>query len=338
MDITNNKTDIKALKNQWFGRFTSLRDIIKLYFTSDNRVSRHAEFICLPFPKTCFFVKNGLTACLDCSCFRPLPPIVSASFQHAHSDGILKQVQDDVSCGNSTPNSSFLTPNYFPAFTLAEVLITLGIIGIIASMTIPTLMNSTQDKEFKTKLLKEYSTLSQVQELIAVDNGGTFAPALSGCGASSSTTGATCMKDAFKAKLNYVKECAGGLIDSICFPTPGVVKFHNGIIITDDSYIDYAIRSGLILSDGTSMAFYLLASDCGRAYQDLSRTDVCGLVTVDVNGLQKPNTWGKDIYEFFVYANQILPMSTAENGTNADDCGVGSNKGYTCATKYLMGN
>ena len=35
------------------------------------------------------------------------------------------------------------------AFTLAEVLITLGIIGIVAEMTIPTLMNNVQDQAFK---------------------------------------------------------------------------------------------------------------------------------------------------------------------------------------------
>lgn len=31
-------------------------------------------------------------------------------------------------------------------FTLAEVLITLGIIGVVAAMTIPVLMNSTNDQ------------------------------------------------------------------------------------------------------------------------------------------------------------------------------------------------
>ena len=49
----------------------------------------------------------------------------------------------------------------FKGFTLAEVLITLVIVGVIAAMTIPTLMNNTQKQEFVSQLTKTYSTLSQ---------------------------------------------------------------------------------------------------------------------------------------------------------------------------------
>lgn len=46
-------------------------------------------------------------------------------------------------------------------FTLAEVLITLGIIGVVAAMTMPTLMNSTQGAQYKTALKKAVSSISQ---------------------------------------------------------------------------------------------------------------------------------------------------------------------------------
>lgn len=55
------------------------------------------------------------------------------------------------------------------AFTLAEVLITLGIIGVVAAMTIPILMNATQELEFKTSYKKAYSVLSQVLERASND-------------------------------------------------------------------------------------------------------------------------------------------------------------------------
>ena len=45
-------------------------------------------------------------------------------------------------------------------FTLAEVLITLGIIGIVAALTLPSLINDIQDKQFKAKWKKEYSVIS----------------------------------------------------------------------------------------------------------------------------------------------------------------------------------
>ena len=46
-------------------------------------------------------------------------------------------------------------------FTLAEVLITLGIIGVVAAMTIPTLMQKTNDAELKSGYKKMISVISQ---------------------------------------------------------------------------------------------------------------------------------------------------------------------------------
>lgn len=46
-------------------------------------------------------------------------------------------------------------------FTLAEVLVTLTIIGVVASMTVPTLMNSTSTQEFSAGFKKIVSTLNQ---------------------------------------------------------------------------------------------------------------------------------------------------------------------------------
>lgn len=46
-------------------------------------------------------------------------------------------------------------------FTLAEVLITLGIIGVVAAMTIPTLIQNTNSVRFATQFKKDISTLSQ---------------------------------------------------------------------------------------------------------------------------------------------------------------------------------
>ncbi len=56
-------------------------------------------------------------------------------------------------------------------FTLAEVLITLGIIGVVAALTIPTLVQNYQEKVTVNKVKKMYSTLSNAYELIKIDNG-----------------------------------------------------------------------------------------------------------------------------------------------------------------------
>ena len=60
-------------------------------------------------------------------------------------NGILNQVQNDKKSG----------------FTLAEVLITLGIIGVVAAMTIPTLIANTNSSKFASQFKKTLSQLSQ---------------------------------------------------------------------------------------------------------------------------------------------------------------------------------
>lgn len=55
-------------------------------------------------------------------------------------------------------------------FTLAEVLITLGCIGIVAAMTIPTLIENQRNKELEVKFKKTYSALNQMSKLFMEEN------------------------------------------------------------------------------------------------------------------------------------------------------------------------
>ena len=54
-------------------------------------------------------------------------------------------------------------------FTLAEVLITLGIIGVVAAMTIPTLITNYQKKQFEAQFAKTYSTIMNGFRLYLAD-------------------------------------------------------------------------------------------------------------------------------------------------------------------------
>ena len=47
------------------------------------------------------------------------------------------------------------------AFTLAEVLITLGIIGVVAAMSIPTLIANINSAKFSSQFKKSFATLNQ---------------------------------------------------------------------------------------------------------------------------------------------------------------------------------
>lgn len=64
-----------------------------------------------------------------------------------------------------------LNKKFCNAFTLAEVLITLGIIGVVAAMTIPVLMVEYKKSVIETRLKKVYSTVNQAINLSMLDNG-----------------------------------------------------------------------------------------------------------------------------------------------------------------------
>ena len=57
------------------------------------------------------------------------------------------------------------------AFTLAEVLITLGIVGVVAVMTMPTVIKNIQHKSLESQFKKSYSQLSQVIEQLRMEYG-----------------------------------------------------------------------------------------------------------------------------------------------------------------------
>ena len=60
------------------------------------------------------------------------------------------------------------------AFTLAETLITLGVIGVVAAVTLPTVMGNYKKKVLVTKMKKFYTTMNQAVKLSTVENGDTI--------------------------------------------------------------------------------------------------------------------------------------------------------------------
>jgi len=88
-------------------------------------------------------------------------------------------------------------------FTLAEVLVTLAIIGVVAALTIPTLIQSTNNSKYATTLKKTISVLNQAMMSQGAD------------GATLSTTTVytdDTLADFFAAKLNVIKQNATGVL------------------------------------------------------------------------------------------------------------------------------
>ncbi|MDD3149557.1 MAG: prepilin-type N-terminal cleavage/methylation domain-containing protein [Candidatus Gastranaerophilales bacterium] len=220
-------------------------------------------------------------------------------------------------------------------FTLAETLIVIAIIGIIASIAIPTLFGTTSDAELKAAWKKQYSDLSQATMMIVADNGGTLAGAFPG-----DTAGSEDLKNAFAAKLNIIKDCSG--ISAYGGTGSGISSegcWHSGA--NSWQYLNGTGRGselspGLILNNGSLILFYLNKSNCSQAIGDYT---FCGHMYVDINGLKKPNTIGKDIFLASITSNTLVPWGARGSNSPESTCITGStattNTGYGCAAKYL---
>lgn len=210
----------------------------------------------------------------------------------------------------------------FFAFTLAEVLITLGIIGVVAIMTIPTLISNTDTAKFVSGWKKTYSTLQQAQLQIIKDYGSVSA----GFGSiDASTTGGNNFRDGWLPYLKVGKTCnAGTSVSDDCYNVPGGFKNMDNSAIAN--YAEHPATSSIVLNDGTFLLFYPGAGS-GPFSTD-------SWIFVDVNGDKQPNTIGKDV--FVLRYSSFKNMFQAHNATAAGgyypEC---TGDGWTCGAYYL---
>ena len=211
------------------------------------------------------------------------------------------------------------------AFTLAEVLITLVIIGIVAALTIPTAISKYQKQQYVAGLKKAYSVLSQVTNTIIAEEG---SPKASVGGWASSYQN---IFNLYKKHLNNAKECIDG---SNCYNI-GMVKNLDG---SNEGNRDTSTTPKLILNDGTTVLLggLDLSSDCSAGSVEGSGIyKYCASIFVDVNGARKPNKWGRDNFQFFITEDGLKPRGCGI--TNINYChpnGIGM--GHACACKVLQ--
>ena len=200
------------------------------------------------------------------------------------------------------------------AFTLAEVLITLGIIGVVAAMTMPSLIQNYQEKATVTKLKKFYSLVSQAYVSILNDEGG------------SDTLQAGDdleMMKKFGKYLKYQKTCGR---NKGCFPNVTYKSVTgNGYNKWED---DTTYRSRAILTDGTLIMFNLnaLRNNSDNFYAQ---------IYVDINGFKGPNQLGRDFFYFYISPEKIVPggakvLETIFPDQKFDENCIQQN-GYACA-------
>lgn len=76
----------------------------------------------------------------------------------------------DFTLSGSVARTDLLLTNVQCGFTLAEILITLGIIGVVAAMTIPVLLTNYKANRLRTQFLKTYSVVQQVFKQMEADD------------------------------------------------------------------------------------------------------------------------------------------------------------------------
>lgn len=167
------------------------------------------------------------------------------------------------------------------AFTLAEVLVTLGIIGVVSAMTVPSLINNYQRQSYVTQLHKVYNEVQQAASQYIIENN---ALDLKEAGLSSDSAIDEWMKKHFK----IVKDCRVNASDCLAI---GEYKRMNGSkeeILLDWKGNVYVLESGAVVMISTP-----------RANGNMS-------VYIDINGKKGPNIIGRDLFATMLYKNGIM--------------------------------
>ncbi|MBR6163428.1 type II secretion system protein, partial [bacterium] len=206
-------------------------------------------------------------------------------------------------------------------FTLAEVLITLVIIGVIAAITVPTLMNNTNNQEYVSKLKKAYSTLAQATNLIIAEEG---TPKASVGGWTKDNDE---MYNLYKKHLLNSKDCGP---NSDCFST-GIYKYPTGHSSDYTGSWNTDEYRKLVLSDGTQVIFQFARDESWKncTFSSHGSNNYCARIFVDINGERKPNQIGKDYFGFVIKENGLYPYGCDYEGYCPGGGGLG------CACKVL---
>ncbi|MBR1754310.1 type II secretion system protein, partial [bacterium] len=202
-------------------------------------------------------------------------------------------------------------------FTLAEVLITLGIIGVVAALTIPTLMQSYQNKQYVSGFQKAWGLLNNVLKLSEATNGFNWDEPTSGFDIDY-------IEKYWTPYFNVAKNC-GYSTGQGCFAT----QCHWLGSTSSCDYNDNLGQYKLLLTDGMSIRFW--------PKHTISDSEWMGIFTVDTNGPKGPNTFGRDYFHFYYYpqSRKILPASMENDlETLKETC---SNGGGSCGA-YLVKN
>ena len=216
----------------------------------------------------------------------------------------------------------------FNAFTLAEVLITLGIIGVVAAMTMPTLINQTNGAQYKAAYKKALSAISQAITLNVALDDKSFADAT--VASTTNSSGDDSVVGFLRQRMNIVKvsdgseyngEFPGQITASVCTITTGSGEDATTSIVSCSTEgatakAPQTVSPDIFMFFNDSSMFAILGQE-SEANGGCTKNSPCSGV-IDVNGVKGPNalvsdaTNPTDIYRVVYYDQTIKPVQEPE--------------------------
>lgn len=176
-------------------------------------------------------------------------------------------------------------------FTLAEVLITLGIIGVVAALTLPSLIQNYKEKATVTAVKESYSIFAQALKMVTIDN-----PDLSALTDSSLSAkeNSQIMFNEISKHIKKVKSCD---VDKKCMGNTYYLNLNNEKVSNWDTYNNLVTG---VLANGTS--FWILSLPASISGEET----YAGQIGIDINGNKRPNKFGVDFFWFTFNKNGEL--------------------------------
>lgn len=209
------------------------------------------------------------------------------------------------------------------AFTLAEVLITLGIIGVVVALIMPTVINKTKDKQYKAARDKALSTIGNASKNIAVQGN-----------MNDAQNAKDFVNNILRSQIAIAKTCENDELENCGIPAK--YKSLDGYEISmpkrakDVWAMPVGSRGeyksyGFLTGDGYAYNLFYFP-ECIEKNLSLLTTgsfSVCVNAIYDMNGLRGPNQTGKDIGVVTVfYPNEtvqaVAPMNEIVHLRNSD--------------------
>ncbi len=198
-------------------------------------------------------------------------------------------------------------------FTMAEVLITLGILGIVIAMTLPGVIEGYKEKELVTRFKRDYTILANAYSMVLEENG------------SPQGWHVESWDDVAKMFLPYLQKakfCEKGE-QLKCFANEQYKDLTNNTVNNMET-------NGILLNDGSifGVGHQVAASSSGLCSNSLN---YCFQLEVDLNGVKPPNRWGVDTFTIIATDKKLIPRGGPGTHANSEMCNplaTGSSAGW----------